>query len=89
MEWDQVEPGDFLKILNGEVVPADTLLLVSSSEAGICYVETANLDGESNLKEKRTVAEVSHLTTAQLEALSGTVTAEKPTPNLYEFSGKA
>ncbi|XP_031472639.1 uncharacterized protein LOC116245034 [Nymphaea colorata] len=89
VEWDQVRPGDFVKILNGEVVPADTLLLVSSSEAGICYVETANLDGESNLKEKRTVTEISHLSTGQLEALRGTVTAEKPTPNLYEFSGKA
>jgi phospholipid-transporting ATPase len=64
VEWDEVRPGEFVKIRNGEVVPADMLLLTSSSETGFCYVETANLDGESNLKEKRTLAEVAHLTPA-------------------------
>ena len=33
--------------------PADILLLSTSSDDGICYVETINLDGESNLKIKK------------------------------------
>lgn len=83
VDWDQLHPGDFINILSGELVPADTLVLTSSSEAGICFVETSNLDGESNLKEKRTVAEVGHLKPSQIERLKGTVTLDKPSSNLY------
>lgn len=89
VEWEELQPGDFVRISSGELIPADTLLLSSSSEAGICYVETSNLDGESNLKEKQAVAEVGQLTALQLNALRGSVTVDKPTPSLYEFSGKA
>jgi magnesium-transporting ATPase (P-type) len=35
---------------DGQEVPADLVLLSTSNEAGIAYLETANLDGESNLK---------------------------------------
>ena len=88
VEWDEVRPGDFLKIKNGEIVPADTLLITTTSESGICYVETANLDGENNLKEKRTIPELAHLTPASFQALNGALTADKPNPHLYEFAGR-
>ncbi len=39
-----------------EVIPADILLLSSSDPLGICFVETSNLDGESNLKQRLVVA---------------------------------
>ncbi|CAE7234435.1 DRS2 [Symbiodinium natans] len=41
-----------LKIRNEERIPADCLLLTSSHPDGHCSVETANLDGETNLKKK-------------------------------------
>ena len=34
-------------------VPADVVLTGASSPDGICYVETTNLDGETNLKLKK------------------------------------
>lgn len=38
-----------------ETIPADILLLYSSDQNGICHLETANLDGETNLKQRRVV----------------------------------
>jgi phospholipid-transporting ATPase len=37
-----------------QAIPADLLILSSSFDQGICYIETKNLDGETNLKIKRT-----------------------------------
>ena len=44
--------GDILIIEGEGEFPADLVPLVSSNQAGGCYVDTANLDGESNLKLK-------------------------------------
>ena len=41
-----------LKLENDENVPADCLVLATSEDEGICYVQTTNLDGETNLKQK-------------------------------------
>ena len=35
-----------------EMIPADILVLKSSDEHGLCYIDTQNLDGEANLKQR-------------------------------------
>lgn len=44
--------GELLKINKDEEFPADMVLLKSSKDSGIAYVDTMNLDGETNLKER-------------------------------------
>ncbi len=46
--------GDLVKVKNEEVIPAD-LFIISSSDLKkhSCYLETKNLDGETNLNKKR------------------------------------
>ncbi|XP_053497541.1 phospholipid-transporting ATPase VB isoform X1 [Ictalurus furcatus] len=86
--WKDVRVGDFVQVLSNEIIPADILLLHTSNPNGVCYMETANLDGETNLKQKKVVAGFSRLTTP-FEPLNfkSTVVCEKPNNNLNNFNG--
>jgi len=50
-EWGELLVGEIIKIKNDEFTPADILVLSTSDlKKGICFTETKNLDGETNLK---------------------------------------
>lgn len=49
--WQDVIVGDILVTLQDEALPAD--VLVVRADAGQSFISTVNLDGETNLKERR------------------------------------
>ncbi|XP_059726859.1 phospholipid-transporting ATPase ID isoform X8 [Haemorhous mexicanus] len=52
-QWMNVRVGDIIKLENNQFVAQADLLLLSSSEPhGLCYIETAELDGETNMKTR-------------------------------------
>lgn len=86
--WHKIQVGDVLKVEKDQFFPADLLLLSSSYEDGICYVETMNLDGETNLKVKRCLEVTLPLDDDEtFKDFRGTIQCEDPNPNLYTFVG--
>lgn len=61
VSWANVRAGDIVRVLCDNYFPADLVLLQSSSNQGACSIETANLDGETNLKVKQAVPQTYEL----------------------------
>ncbi|XP_010502792.1 PREDICTED: probable phospholipid-transporting ATPase 8 [Camelina sativa] len=84
-KWKNLRVGDLVKVYKDEYFPADLLLLSSSYEDGICYVETMNLDGETNLKLKHALEVTSDEET--IKNFRGVIKCEDPNEHLYSFVG--
>ncbi|XP_077253699.1 putative phospholipid-transporting ATPase 9 [Tasmannia lanceolata] len=87
-EWKKLKVGDIVKVEKDDFFPADLLLLSSSYEDAICYVETMNLDGETNLKLKQALEMTSNLhDDTSFRDFKALVKCEDPNANLYSFVG--
>lgn len=87
-EWKNLRVGDIVKVEKDEFFPADLLVLSSSYEDAICYVETMNLDGETNLKLKQALEVTSDLQDeSSFRDFKAVVKCEDPNANLYSFVG--
>ncbi|KAK4472070.1 hypothetical protein MN116_005442 [Schistosoma mekongi] len=86
--WKDIEVGDLVKVLSNEGIPADLVLLASSEPQAMCYIETSNLDGETNLKLRQGLPVTNHLLTAgELSSFEAIVECELPNRKLDEFVG--
>lgn len=64
------------------------LCFAHSEPQALCYVETANLDGETNLKIRQGVSQTAHrLEARDLVSLNGKLECELPNRFLYQFTG--
>ncbi|CAF2152631.1 BnaA01g21980D [Brassica napus] len=86
--WRKLQVGDIVKIKKDAFFPADILFLSSTNPDGICYVETANLDGETNLKIRKALERTwDYLVPEKASEFRGEIQCEQPNNSLYTFTG--
>lgn len=87
--WSGVQVGDIIRMDNDQFVAADILLLSSSEPNGLCFIETAELDGETNLKCKQCLVETAVMGNQEdlLWKFNGEIVCEPPNNLLNKFEG--
>ncbi|RDW39818.1 hypothetical protein B0I73DRAFT_131313 [Yarrowia lipolytica] len=86
--WKQVNVGDIVRVLSDDEVPADIVVLSTSDDDGACYIETRNLDGETNLKVRQALSATKGIRHASdFERSHFEVMSEPPHANMYSYNG--
>jgi len=88
-KWRNMHVGEIVRIKCDDQIPADMLILHTNDEKGSCYVETKNLDGETNLKIKTANKDLQNkfLSEKELNEIDGEVVCEPPNNAIYKFEG--
>ncbi|PNX81439.1 phospholipid-transporting ATPase 1-like protein, partial [Trifolium pratense] len=81
-KWKDIRVGEIVKIKTNETIPCDIVLLSTSDPTGVAYVQTINLDGESNLKTRYAKQETGSKVQPRY---TGLIKCEKPNRNIYGF----
>ncbi|KAG2236582.1 hypothetical protein INT48_000136 [Thamnidium elegans] len=88
VQWQDVRVGDYVMIRNDEDIPADIIILSTSEKDNLCYVETQNLDGETNLKVRQGLKATEELRSVHdCERAYFYFESEPPHANIYQYSG--
>ncbi|XP_077210178.1 aminophospholipid ATPase 3 isoform X2 [Tasmannia lanceolata] len=86
--WKKLQVGDLVRVKQDGFFPADLLLLASTNPDGVCYTETANLDGETNLKIRKALERTwDYLLPDKAAEFKGEIQCEQPNNSLYTFTG--
>ncbi|KAG0362593.1 hypothetical protein BG005_004940 [Podila minutissima] len=87
-QWHNLRVGDFIMLKNNQAVPADAIILSTSEAEGSCFIETKDLDGETNLKTRMSLHETSKYNTARrCSRLKCFIDMEPINANLFSFNG--
>ncbi|KAI4383555.1 hypothetical protein MLD38_009381 [Melastoma candidum] len=88
LPWKRLQVGDIVKVNKDGAFPADLLFIASTNPDGVCYIETANLDGETNLKIRKALERTwDYVTAEKASEFKGEVQCEQPNNSLYTFTG--
>ncbi|XP_066278383.1 phospholipid-transporting ATPase VA-like isoform X1 [Branchiostoma lanceolatum] len=85
--WEEVRVGDVVHVGCNEMIPADLVLLKSSDKTGVCHLETANLDGETNLKTRETALPLQEAPSWE-EGEHFWIECGRPSSDVYKFNGR-
>ena len=83
-----LKPGDIVYIEKGAKFYVDVAILSSEYEDGTAFIETAELDGETNLKRKSALGPTCSRNTDEISSLKGVIECESPNENLVSFEGR-
>ena len=83
--WKNIIVGNIVKIKKNEYFPADCVLISSSDrKTHNCFVETKNLDGETNFKIKKSINKFVEKC-RDLNSFQGKLTTQMPNEYIYQF----
>ncbi|TIA90033.1 hypothetical protein E3P99_01747 [Wallemia hederae] len=86
--WKKLQVGDFVLLREDDQIPADLVLLSTSDADGMAFVETKNLDGETNLKPKKCLKATSGMCSEEdIEHAQFLIDSEPPNASLYSYNG--
>mmetsp|Transcript_26539 Transcript_26539/g.76396 ORF Transcript_26539/g.76396 Transcript_26539/m.76396 type:complete len:1133 (-) Transcript_26539:201-3599(-) len=94
--WADIRVGNMIVVKANEYVPADLAIVASAHDEGHVFIETANLDGETNLKTKQAPAALAatlgthkdlDMASRSAASLRGNIECEHPNEFLYTFVG--
>lgn len=86
--WEDIAVGDVVMLRSDDPIPADILICSTSEEENVAFVETKNLDGETNLKSRHAIPSLANIRTpSDAAGTAFSIDMEAPQPNMYQIHG--
>ncbi|XP_010556845.1 PREDICTED: phospholipid-transporting ATPase 2 [Tarenaya hassleriana] len=85
IQAQDIQVGNIVWLRENDEVPCDLVLLGTSDSQGVCYVETAALDGETDLKTRIIPSACTGIDLELLHKIKGVIECPKPDKDIRRF----
>lgn len=85
IQAQEIHVGNLVWLRENDEVPCDLVLLGTSEPLGVCYVETAALDGETDLKTRNIPPACMGIDSDLLHKFKGVIECPKPDKDIRRF----